>query len=130
MTTTMAGAFLLQETTIHEAGTGPESELREHQGQLIVITLGITRIIEQESLEVSIWGSADKTDWGAKPLLAFSQKFYRGTYQMLLDLRSHPEIQSVRVKWAANRWGKGDLKPLFSLYVFAEKVHAQAAERA
>jgi len=40
----------------------------------LLLTLGITRIIEQESLDVSIWGSANNAEWGAKPLLSFSAK--------------------------------------------------------
>ena len=59
--------FLVQETVIREAGTGPELSVDSVSGGLLVLTLGITRIIEQESLDVSIWGSADNADWGAKP---------------------------------------------------------------
>src|SRR5271168_576007 len=98
--------FILPETTIREAGTGPAVDLGESRGGVILVTLGITRIIEQESLDVSIWGSADDLEWSAKPLLAFPQKFYCGTYQILLDLRAHPEVGYVRVKYQAERWGK------------------------
>jgi len=90
----------------------------------MILTLGITRIIEQESIDVSIWGSADGSDWGTKPLSAFSQKFYCGTYQILLDLSDHPDVRYLRAKWQVNRWGKGDPKPLFSVYVVV-----QASER-
>src|SRR5712691_11059917 len=114
--------FLLPETTIQEAGTGPELSLGDSHGGLIVLTLGITRIIEQESLDVSIWGSVDGAEWGAKPLIAFPQKFYCGTYQLLLDLRERPDIKFLRAKWQANRWGKGSPKPLFGIYVFAKRV--------
>ena len=78
------------------------------------MTLGITRIIEQESLDVSIWGSEDGNEWGTKPLLAFPQKFYCGTYQILVDLSAHPDVRHVRAKWAVNRWGKRDPKPLWT----------------
>ena len=123
----MVPQFLLPETTVREAGTGPETSLGDQQGGALVLTLGITRIIEQESIDISIWGSADGTDWGAKPLATFPQKFYCGTYQILLDLSDRPDVKSLRVKWGVNRWGKGDPKPLFGIYLFAEVTHQLAA---
>jgi hypothetical protein len=117
--------FVLPEITIREAGTGPAMDLGDSRGGLILVTLGITRIIEQESLDVSIWGSADNTEWGAKPLVAFPQKFYCGTYQILLDLHAYPDVRHVRAKYQAQRWGKGDPKPLFGAYIFAQEVQQQ-----
>jgi hypothetical protein len=116
--------FLLTETTVREAGTGPELALGEQQGGTLVLTLGITRIIEQESIDLSIWGSTDGSDWGARPLFTFPQKFYCGTYQIVADLAAHPSVRFLRVKWAVNRWGKGDSKPLFSIYLFAQSLQA------
>jgi len=93
------------------------------------MTLGITRIIEQQSLDLSIWGSADGVDWGTKPLASFPQKFYCGTYQLALDLYDHPEVKYIRAKWQVNRWGKGDPRPLFAFYLFlrASERQLQAA---
>jgi hypothetical protein len=119
--------FLLPETTVREAGSGPEISLGTQQGETLVLTLGITRIVEQESLDVSIWGSADGSDWGARPLVSFPQKFYCGTYQVPIDLSQHPGVRYVQARWQVNRWGKGDSKPLFGLYLFA---HAEAREMA
>jgi len=121
----MLPEFLLQETTVREAGTGPAVDLGEPQGGTVILTFGITRIIEQESIDLSIWGSADGTDWGTKPIIAFPQKFYCGTYQVLVDLSGHPEVRHLRAKWAVNRWGKGDNKPLFTIYLFAQAMKAQ-----
>jgi len=39
--------------------------------RVLLLTLNITDVIEQESLDVSIYGSADGTTWSEKPLLAF-----------------------------------------------------------
>jgi hypothetical protein len=50
----MSPEFLLPETTIREAGAGPEISLDDQQGKALVLTLGIMRIIEQESLDLSI----------------------------------------------------------------------------
>jgi hypothetical protein len=121
----MLPGFILPETTIREAGSGPVIELGELTSPLILLTLGITRIIEQESIDLSIWGSADGQDWGAKPIIAFPQKFYCGTYQILLDLSRHPDVRYVRAKWQAQRWGRGEPKPLFGIYVFAQAMKNQ-----
>ena len=50
----MLPEFLLTETTVREAGTGPEVALGEQQGGTLVLTLGITRIIEQESIDIHL----------------------------------------------------------------------------
>ncbi len=123
----MLPQFLLPETTVREAGSGPDISLGEQQGSVLILTLGITRIIEQESLDVSIWGSADGKDWGAKPLISFPQKFYCGTYQILLDLSDRPDVKFLRAKWQVNRWGKGEPKPLFSIYLFVQAMQRQLA---
>jgi len=124
---TMLPEFLLPETTIREAGAGPDIALGEQHGGMLILTLGITRIIEQESLDISIWGSTDGTDFGAKPIVSFPQKFYCGTYQILLDLSTHPAVQYLRAKWQVSRWGKGDPKPLFGVYLFVQEMAREVA---
>ena len=121
----MLPSFLLTETTVREAGNSSEMDVSESKGSLVLLTLGITRIMEQESLDVSIWGSPDGQEWGTKPLIAFPQKFYCGTYQILLDLTPHADARFVRVKWSAQRWGKGDNRPMFGFYVFAQEMKQQ-----
>lgn len=123
----MIPQFLVPETTVREAGTGPDIVLGGERGGTLILTLGITRIIEQESLDISIWGSADGKDFGTKPLISFPQKFYCGTYQILLDLSEHENITHLRAKWQMNRWGKGDPKPLFTVYLFAQQMDRQLA---
>ena len=121
----MLPGFILPETTIREAGNGPVVTLGELSSSLILLTLGITRIIEQESIDLSIWGSADGQDFGQKPIIAFPQKFYCGTYQILLDLTRYPDVRYVKAKWQAQRWGRGEPKPLFGIYVFAQTLKNQ-----
>jgi hypothetical protein len=122
----MLPEFLLPETTIREAGAGPDISLGDNQNGALLLTLGITRILEQECLDLSIWGSADGTDWGSKPLIAFPQKFYCGTYQMVLDLSEHSAMKYLRAQWQVNRWGKGDSKPLFTVYLFVKELQPEA----
>ena len=112
--------FIFPETTIHEDGTGPAIELGQTTGSLLVLTLGILEIVEQESLDVSVWASANGEDWGENPVRTIPQKFYRGTYQILLNLSVCPDAKFLRVQWKVNRWGVGSTKPLFGFYVFAE----------
>ncbi len=114
--------FLLPETVVREEGKSPELEIGAAAGKALLVTLGVTRIIEQESLDVSVWGSADGTEWGAKPLLAFPQKFYCGTYQAVLDLARLPDVKVLRAQWKVNRWGRGEPKPLFGFYLFAQEL--------
>lgn len=113
-------AFLLPETVASAPGNGPEFLLGKAKGKRLVLTLGITRILEQESLDVSIWGSPDQANWGTKALAAFPQKFYCGTYKIELDLSAHPDSEFIRVQYKMDRWGRGDQKPMFGFYVFAE----------
>jgi hypothetical protein len=118
----MLPVFLIAETTVRETGSGLALSLGESCGGVFTLTLGITRIIEQEKLDVSIWGSADGDDWGTKPVIAFPRKFYCGTYQIQLDLSGRAEIKYLQARWQVNRWGKGDPKPLFTIYLFAEML--------
>jgi len=126
----MPQEFLLPETTVREAGAGSELDLGAQTGGTLLLTLGITRIIEQQSIDVAIWGSPDGTDWGARPLASFPQKFYCGTYQIVVDLRARPDVRYLRAHWQVNRWGKGDPKPLFTIYLFAQTLQPELAATA
>jgi hypothetical protein len=113
----MADIVLIPEQTIEAKGVGPELELGDAAGRKLLVTLAITRQIEQESLDVSVWGSEDKTNWGTTELLAFPQKFYIGESQLLLDLTPNPQVKYLRGQWEANRWGKGRPTPRFTFSV-------------
>jgi hypothetical protein len=83
----MIDTFLVAEKTVVTAkGDGPASDVSGGGARVFLLTLEITRIIEQESIDVGIFGSADGTTWSAKPVAAFPQKFYCGQTPMLLDL--------------------------------------------
>ena len=125
----MLAAFLLPETVIRGDGSGPELDLGSARGRLLVVTMGITRILEQQSLDMSVWGSADNVTWVEKPLASFPQKFYGGSYQVLVDLTERPEVRYLRAAWKVNRWGYSPQKPLFWLYLFVEESAARALAR-
>jgi len=36
-------------------------------------------------------------------------------------------VKFLRAKWQVNRWGKGDPKPLFSIYLFVQSMARLAA---
>jgi hypothetical protein len=127
----MLPSFLVPESVVRQNGTGPEVDLGPNCGKQLLLTLGITRIIEQESLDIEVWGSADGTNWGDKPLLKFPQKFYCGTYSMLLTLPGRPEIRFLRINYKLNRWGRGESTPLFGFYMFVEEAaHAVSLQAA
>ena len=118
----MLDVFLVPEITVESNGESSPVALGENAGKSYLLTLAITKIVEQESLDVSIWGSADGQDWGNKPLTAFPQKFYQGIYELFLDLSERPEVQQLKAKWALNRWGVGDPKPRFSFLVNLQEL--------
>lgn len=123
----MLPIFLLEETLAQQDGSGPVVVLGDSSGKPLLLTLGINRIIEQESLDVSVFGSADGENWDAEPLIAFPQKFYCGTYTLLLDLSQHPDVRFLRVQWKMGRWGRGVPSPLFGFYLFAEETASRLA---
>lgn len=123
--------FLVPEKTAADAkGEGPVVELGAAAGKVLLITLAITRIVEQEALDVSVWGSPDGAAWGEKPLLAFPQKFYTAQHPLLLDLRQAPDVKFLRARWDANRWGRGSDKPMFEFHMSAKEVPADVLAEA
>jgi hypothetical protein len=119
----MMEAFLVPEKTVVNAkGDGPAIDISRSEGRIFLLTLAITNIIEQESLEVSIFGSADGATWDAKPVTAFPQKFYREETPLLLNLTARPELKFVRAHWETGRWGRGTETPMFEFHVTLREV--------
>src|SRR5882672_3728687 len=100
----MMDAFLVPEkTTVTAKGDAPILELKPSEGGVFLLTLAITNIIEQESLDVSVHGSTDGATWDLKPIVAFPQKFYREEVPLLLDLTARPEVKFIRAHWELAR---------------------------
>lgn len=112
--------YLVPEHLERSNGIGPSIELGEKRGELLLITLGINHVLEQESLTLFIWGSTDGESWGLKPLGAFNQKDYCGVYVEWLNLAEHPEVRYLRASWQMNRWRRDHDSPLFGFFVSME----------
>jgi hypothetical protein len=117
-------------TVVSAKGDGPTVDVSGAAACVFLLTLEITNIIEQESLEISIHGSADGSAWGAKPVVAFPQKFYCGQSPMLLDLTAHPDTKFVRAHWEVARWGRGTETPMFEFGVRLKEIPADVLREA
>src|SRR6266536_3605596 len=127
----MMEAFLVPEKTVVNAkGDGPALDVSGASGRVFLLTLAITGIIEQESLDVSVFGSADGGAWAAKPVAAFPQKFYREEMPLLLDLTATPEVKFIRAHWEVARWGRGSETPMFEFSVSIKEVPADILKEA
>jgi hypothetical protein len=125
----MVEAFLVPEkTTVTAKGDGAAVDISAAQSRVFLLTLNISNVIEQESLDVGIFGSPDGTTWDAKPLVAFPQKFYRGQHPLLLDLKPQPAVKFLRAHWEVNRWGRGVETPMFEFAVAVKEVPASVLQ--
>ncbi len=105
-------------------GEGPAFDVSGSQTRTFLCVLTITEQIEQESLDVSIWGSADGQNWVGKPLLKLPQQFYRGESRMVLDLTLRPEVKFIRARWELFRWGRVAPNPMFVFGLHLSEVAA------
>ena len=119
-------------TRLTTNGDGEALNIDSSQTRTFLCSMDITEQIEQESVDVSIWGSVDGQDWGKMPLLKMPQRFYRGDTRQVLDLSTKPEIRFLRAKWELTRWGRVAPHPVFVLGFYLIEIPAfvpQAAAR-
>jgi hypothetical protein len=115
--------YLVKPGQVIEAdGEGVALELGALAGKPVLIVLRVEEFIEQESLYVSIWGSADGQQWGAKALFWYPQKFYRGAFPAALDLSQRPEIKFLKARWETNSWGRGTPRPYFKFAIEVQEL--------
>ncbi len=127
----MIDTSLVPEKTVANAkGDGPTLEISGSASRVFLLTLNITNIVEQEALDLSIYGSGDGAAWGAKPLASFPQKFYRGQHPVLLDLSGQVEVKFVRAHWEVNRWGRGTEVPMFEFQLTIKEVPPEILKEA
>ena len=122
--------LVAEKTVVNAKGDGPAVDVSGAASRVFLATLEITKIIEQEALEVSIYGSADGAVWGAKPVVLFPQKFYCGQSPLLLDLTAHPDVKFVRSHWEVARWGRGSETPMFEFGVRLKGIPADVLREA
>src|SRR6516225_8676740 len=106
---------LVPEMIAREDGSSEEIALGTMGGKPLLLTLDITRIVEQENLDVSIWGSSDKEQW--RQIAAYPQKFYCGTYLMLLDLTRELQVRYLKVQWRMGRWNDSGPSPVAGFHL-------------
>ena len=116
--------FLLPETVSREDGSGASITLDQNPGPAL-LTLGINRVIEQETLDVSVWGSSDGRNW--RPLASFPQKCYCGDYSMELNLGRDPDVRFLRAQWRMERWATDQAGPLFGFHVKLDRPRSRHA---
>ncbi len=130
----MIDAFLAPEATV-VTGNGDSApvDIGAAEHRMFLITLLVTAVVEQESIELGIFASADGATWETKPLAGLSQKFYPGEYPLLVDLSQRPDVRFLRAHWEVARWGRGANTPRFEISVRLREVSpallAEARER-
>jgi hypothetical protein len=113
-------------TRLTANGEGEPHDIAASRTRTFLCVMVITDQIEQESLDLSIWGSEDGQNWGTKPLLMMPQRFYCGETRQIFDLSLRPEIRFIRAKWDLFRWGRVDPHPMFVVGFNATEVPAFA----
>ena len=116
--------YLVPETAVESNGTGPTCELGDKSGKTVLVVLRVTEVIEQQSLLLSVWGSADGQDWGKEHLFQFPERFYRGITPASLDLAQRPEVRYLQARWEVNRWGRGYPRPYFKFTLEIQALNA------
>ncbi len=111
-------------TRVEANGKGAAVDVHASQTRIFFLVMEITDQVEQESLDVSIEGSADGETWTPQPILKLPQRFYRGQTRAVLDLTTWQEVNFIRAAWDLNRWGRVDPHPMFALGLHANEMPA------
>jgi hypothetical protein len=116
--------YLVPETVVETHGAGPGYDLGDKSGKPLLVVLRVTEVIEQQSLLLSVWGSADGKDWGKEHLFQFPERFYRGVTPASLDMAQRPEVKFLQARWEVNRWGRGYPRPIFKFSLEIQALNA------
>jgi hypothetical protein len=117
-------------TRLTANGEGEPRDISASQTRTFLCSMDITGQLEQESVDISIWGSADGQDWGKFPLLKMPQRFYRGETRQVLDVSMQSKVRFIRAKWELTRWGRVAPHPVFVLGFHLSEVPAFAHKTA
>ena len=119
-------------TRLTANGEGRPFDISSSETRTFICSMEITDQMEQESVDISVWGSADGQEFGKMPLLKMPQRFYRGETRQVLDLSLKPEVRFIRAKYELTRWGRVAPHPMFVLGFQVSEIPpftAQAAAR-
>jgi hypothetical protein len=114
-------------TRLTANGEGQPLDISDSHTRTFICSMEITDQMEQESVDISVWGSADGQDFGKMPLLKMPQRFYRGETRQVLDLSLKPEIRFIRARYDLARWGRVAPHPMFVLGFQVSEIPAFAA---
>jgi hypothetical protein len=117
-------------TRLTANGHGAVFNIDSSQTRTFLCSMDITEQIEQESIDISVWGSSDGEDWGKLPLLKMPQRFYKGDTRQVLDLAWKEKIRFLRAKWELTRWGRVAPRPMFVVGLFLIEIPAFATQQA
>jgi hypothetical protein len=121
-------SLIPEATKLESNGDGQAVDISSSESRTFLCQLTISEQTEQESLDVSIWGSTDGQDFSKRPLLKIPQQFYRGTTKMVLDVSLRTEVKFLRAKWELNRWGRVAPTPMFVAQLDLQEVPPMSRE--
>ena len=115
-----------QGTLLQEDGSGAAVDIRDSSTRTFFSVMVITDQIEQESVDVNIWGCSRRRNLGhaSDPEIARSSSAYRGETRAVLDLTMVPEVNFIRAGWELKRWGRVAPLPMFVLGVHLAEIPA------
>ena len=117
-------------TRVEENGNGAAVDVSGSRARTFLCLMHITDTQEQQSLDVSIYGSADGQEWTPKPILKLPQRFYCGETRMVLDLTARPEVKFIRAGWELNRLGRVAPLPMFVFGLHLTEIPAMPGQTA
>lgn len=109
---------LFPETEVRGAGHGPVIALGTYKGKPLNVTVQVSQISQNQSLDLEILGSADGDSW--LRLAVFPHRFYCGHYQYQLNLQAHPEIAFLRIGYQLKNWAPSRGSTVSSFAVHCE----------
>jgi hypothetical protein len=115
-------------TRLTANGEGQPFDISSSQTRTFICSMEITEQMEQESVDISVWGSADGQEFGKMPLLKMPQRFYRGETRQVLDLSLKPEVRFIRARYDLTRWGRVAPHPMFVLGFQVSEIPAFTAQ--
>jgi hypothetical protein len=127
----MIDVLLLPANTVVTAkGDSEALDVSTAANPVFLATLSVTKIVEQEAIELSFFTSADGTTWDTKPVTSLPQKFYVGEYPLLVDLSNANGARFVRAHWEVNRWGRGPVTPNFEVGLRVREIPSELLQEA